>query len=380
MTIGFDATSILGHSGIEVYARELIRGISALQLHDAKLVLMGRRRRGKQLVEYFGDQVEVRPVIPHDVMLGYRLRPVSRVLQNIAWKANSQGVDLMHLPGNALWRMPSNRYVVTIHDVFPLMPEMDTINASRREFKSYVEATSKRAQRIIVPTQWAADSIVDYLPHTVDKIRVVHHSIREQFTHRPLNEARARELGLRIGARYLFFVGRVDPRKNLDRIISAWTSLDVRSRADHSMVFVLSGSPKDIEAFRKRNSNSLQDPSLIVHYGLSDADVIGLYSSARGLVFTSTAEGFGLPLLEAMQCGCPVLTSNTSCLPEVGGDAVLYVDPFSVEEISSGMQRLLNDDVLVSTLRQRGYDRAKQFSRASMATKTVAVYNEVLSS
>lgn len=215
MTIGFDATSILGHSGIEVYARELIRGISALQLHDAKVVLMGRRRRGKQLVEYFGDQVEVRPVIPHDVMLGYRLRPVSRVFQNIAWKANSQGVDLMHLPGNALWRTPSNKYVVTIHDVFPLMPEMDTINASRREFKSYVEATSKKAQRIIVPTQWAADSIVDYLPHTVDKIRVVHHSIREQFTHRPLNEARARELGLRIGARYLFFVGRVDPRKIL---------------------------------------------------------------------------------------------------------------------------------------------------------------------
>ncbi|MBC8124929.1 MAG: hypothetical protein H7X70_04275, partial [Candidatus Kapabacteria bacterium] len=122
MIIGIDATSVMGHSGIEVYARELIRGISALQLDDVKLVLLGRRRRGNQLTEFFGDQVEVRPVIPHDLMLGEHLRPISRILQNIIWKSNTRDVDIVHMPGNALWRLPSNKYVVTIHDVFPLMP------------------------------------------------------------------------------------------------------------------------------------------------------------------------------------------------------------------------------------------------------------------
>lgn len=378
MKIGFDATSLLGHSGIEVYGRELLRGIMALQEPDLELVLIGRRRREAELRSFFGDGVQVRAVLPHDLMLGETLRPVSRLLQRIAWKANTSDLDLVHMPGNTLWRIPSNKYVVTIHDVFPLMPELGLSVSSVREFKRNVVASAKRAERIIVPTHWAAESVSKFLPFATDKLRVVHHSIRERFVRNPLEPQRRRELGIGDEEEFLFFVGRVDPRKNLDRILEAWAMLPASSRARRLLVLVLSGAPKEIAQLREKHSRTLQDPSIKIHFGLSDDDIVGLYSSARGLVFTSTAEGFGLPLLEAMQCGCPILTSTTTCLPEVGGDAALYADPYSVDEISGGMHRLLTDDTLVSNLRESGLRRAMMFTRETMTKNTVAVYREIL--
>lgn len=379
MTIGFDATSLLGHSGIEVYGRELLRGLIALEEPDIRLVLLGRRRRGRELSAFFEDRCEVRAVLPHDLMLGEALRPVSRLLQRRSWKAHSGDLDLVHMPGNTLWRIPSNRHVVTIHDVFPLMPELGNLGSSPGEFRRHVERAVMAADLIIVPTRWAAESVCEFLPKATSKIRVVHHSVREQFFNQPMGRVRKQELGIEDGERYLFFVGRVDPRKNLERMLQAWSSLPAASRIGSCFVLVLSGSPKDIAQFRVQNARVLQDPSIKIHFGLTDADIIGLYSSARGLIFTSTAEGFGLPILEAMQCGCPVLTSTTTCLPEVGGDAVIYADPYSVEEISHGMSRLLTDDALISRLANLGCERASLFSREAMARNTISVYREARS-
>ncbi|HLP27855.1 MAG TPA: glycosyltransferase family 1 protein [Candidatus Didemnitutus sp.] len=378
MIVGFDATSLLGHSGIEVYGRELIRGIIALKDPTIEMVLMGRRRREGELRSFFGKEVQIRAVLPHDLMLGETLRPISRLLQKGAWKNNARDLDLVHMPGNTLWRIPSNRHVVTIHDVFPLMPELGIAASSAREFQRYVESAVKHAERVIVPTQWAAESVSKFLPQATEKLRVVYHSIREQFVRSPLGLQRRRELGIRDDEDFLFFVGRVDPRKNLDRILAAWNTLPSSFREGRLLFLVLSGAPRDIADLRVKHAKTLQDPSIKIHFGLSDQDIVGLYSSARGLVFTSTAEGFGLPVLEAMQCGCPILTSTTTCLPEVGGDAVLYADPYSVDEISNGMYRLLTDDTLGSMLKERGLHRASQFTREAMAKNTLAVYKEIV--
>jgi glycosyltransferase involved in cell wall biosynthesis len=260
------------------------------------------------------------------------------------------------------------------------MPELGIAATSAIEFQRNVRSAVKNAERIIVPTQWAAESVSRFLPQATEKLRVVHHSVREQFTRNPLGSQRRRELGIGDEEEFLFFVGRVDPRKNLDRILEAWAVLPASSRQGRLLVLVLSGAPKDIAQLREKHARTLQDPSIKIHFGLSDDDIVGLYSSARGLVFTSTAEGFGLPLLEAMQCGCPILTSTTTCLPEVGGDAVLYADPYSVDEISGGMHLLLTDDTLGSRLRESGLRRASLFTREAMVKKTVAVYREILAS
>ncbi|MCX6139568.1 MAG: glycosyltransferase family 1 protein [Candidatus Kapabacteria bacterium] len=378
MIVAYDATSILGHSGIEVYARELIRGVSSLHLPDLRVVLMGRRRRYEALSEYFGSGVEIRSVLPHDLLLGEALRPIARLLQKQAWKKSTHDVDLVHMPGNTLWRVPSTPCVVTIHDVFPLMPNMGVVNKNRDEFHRHAEASSRAAKLIIVPTKWTAETLVEYLPWTEGKIRVVPHSIREKFHHSPMSNEKLESLGIPAGGEFLFFVGRVDPRKNLDRILEAWGSLGNEDCRDRYLMLVLSGDPDEIDGFRRVHRETLLDPSIIIKYGLSDDDIIGLYSSARALIFVSTAEGFGLPVLEAMQCGCPVLTSTSTCLPEVGGNAVLYADPFSVKDIAEGMLTLLHNNDVIEDLRRRGSERALMFSREAMARGTVDVYHEAL--
>jgi glycosyltransferase involved in cell wall biosynthesis len=169
-------------------------------------------------------------------------------------------------------------------------------------------------------------------------------------------------------------VGRIDvARKNLDVILNAWQSLDSKLRTSTEFLVITDSKGADVKKFLSSHDLKL-DPSVRFINAVTTEDLIQLVSNARAMVFASQAEGFGLPILEAMQCGCPVVTSNTTCMPEVGGKAALYVSPKNVEEIRHAMERLLHDDELCAHLQRMGLERSKEFSWAQTAQTTIEAY------
>lgn len=376
MIVAFDATSIVGNSGIEVYARELLQSVVASDC-DVKYRIIARQRRGDSIRAIVGDNCDIRASVVNDLLLGRTLRPLTSLIQTRQWNNTAMQADLAHVPGNKLSRIPNVPFVVTIHDVFPLDPEIRSLSKDRDRFRNKVIKVAQSATRVIVPSAWAAESIREAIPAIGDKIRVVHHSVRSQFQPQPLRDEDRARLSLP-NFPYLFFVGRADPRKNLSRILEAWCGLPESLKKQSHLVIVMSGSPRDIESFRNNESHLLNDPSVILRFNLDDNDVIKLYSSSHGLVFSTLGEGFGIPVLEAMQCGCPVLTSNVTALPEVAGDAAILVDPTQVPEIGLQMERLLTDEATRVEYSKRGLERAKLFTARELALKTVAVYREVL--
>jgi glycosyltransferase involved in cell wall biosynthesis len=172
------------------------------------------------------------------------------------------------------------------------------------------------------------------------------------------------------GRPYVLGVGTLEPRKNLPRLVEAFVSLPARVRGNRVLALAgpLGWQTGDTLAAIERH------PDLIAPLGfVADDELPGLYRGADLFAYPSLYEGFGLPVLEAMSCGTPTLTSNVSSLPEVAGDAAVYVDPTDVQAIRDGLTRALSDTDLRTMLRDRGIQRAKQFSWSRAATETIAL-------
>jgi len=171
---------------------------------------------------------------------------------------------------------------------------------------------------------------------------------------------------------YLLSVATLEPRKNLKRIIEAFKMLKTKN-----LKLVITGKPgwEDLNTlgFKKGNNNTI-----FTGYLKKREDLAALYSQALGLVYPSLYEGFGLPILEAMKCGCPVLTSNISSMPEVAGQAAILVDPLDVEEIARGLSELVNNQDLRKSLAKKGLAQVKKFSWEKTAQETLKVYEQAV--
>jgi glycosyltransferase involved in cell wall biosynthesis len=175
---------------------------------------------------------------------------------------------------------------------------------------------------------------------------------------------------------YIFSVGTVQPRKNYGRVIQALARLRA---AGHDLKFVIAGGRGWLEdpIYETIRQEHMEDHVHFIGFA-AEQDLPGLYSGAFCCAFPSLYEGFGLPVLEAMSCGIPVITSNVSSLPEVAGEAALLVNPYSLEELIETFQRLLEDQDLYKSLVQRGYDRVKLFSWAKSAQQLRQIYSDLL--
>jgi glycosyltransferase involved in cell wall biosynthesis len=149
-------------------------------------------------------------------------------------------------------------------------------------------------------------------------------------------------------------------------------------RSAVNFVLVIAGGDDAIARFRAARSQKFQNDSIRILSDVTTSEIVQLLSAARALAFATLGEGFGLPVIEAMKCGCPVITASTTSLPEVGGDAALYVDPISVDDIASAMQRCIDDDELVSMMRERGLVQSSAFTWQATAQATLDVYRSVV--
>jgi glycosyltransferase involved in cell wall biosynthesis len=310
---------------------------------------------------------------------GARLLPALLTLGQfeIARAARQKNLALIHDPtASAPLLLARTPRVVTIHDAIPyIYPETSTA-LDRLIYRFWLPWIVRRLDAIITVSQQSKDDIVRYLP--VDPQRVVVIPLAAGARYQPAPRAQIERVldRYRIPAPYILYVGSIEARKNLARLLEAYARLR-RWSPQWRLVVVGARKWKFSPVFDTVRRLGLEPHVQFTGY-VADDDLPALYSGADLFVFPSVYEGFGLPVLEAMACGTPVVTSNSSSLPEVAGDAALLVDPLDVEAIASGMRAVLSDHALRAELRRRGLDRARQFTWERTASDTIAVYERVL--
>jgi glycosyltransferase involved in cell wall biosynthesis len=264
----------------------------------------------------------------------------------------------------------------TFHDATAwLCPETMT-----KKSVLYTRLLGRRAVRtsqvLLTPTEAAAHDLIKYFPAAAGKIRVVSLGVRSVFT-QPADEQRLEDIRRKynLPPDFVLFVGTLEPRKNLAGALEAFAILKKRGHFSPSLVIVGRKGWLSAPIFADLAKSGLQDHIVLTGF-VPDEDLAAIYRLARFLILVSFYEGFGLPPLEAMACGCPTLVSNRGALREVTGDAACHVNPESVDEIAEGMQRLYDDAALRAQLAQRGLERAGRFSWDRAAEQVADIFQE----
>ncbi len=287
------------------------------------------------------------------------------------------GVDLLHSPDFVPPFRRRCRAVVTVHDL-AFLRDPALMTAESRRYYGQVRRAVRSAGFTIVPSRATARDAVALLGAARARLRVIPEAASGAF--RPHTEAERTAARRRwaAGRRYVLALGTIEPRKNLKSLLHAWAMLGEDAEAAQPRLLVAGGRgwlADDLPALAERLG--LGD-SVRWLGRVPDADLPALVAGAECLVYPSLYEGFGLPVLEAMASGTPVVTSNVSSLPEIAGDAALLVDPRPADELAAACRRLLGDPALRADLAERGLRRAAGFTWERTAALTLAVYAEAL--
>jgi glycosyltransferase involved in cell wall biosynthesis len=296
----------------------------------------------------------------------------------LAWEVRRHAPDVLFVPAHVMPLVCLVPSVVTVHDLgYLLYPE-----SHRPLDRWYLDWTTRRHARlaacVIADSQATRADLIRHCRANPDRVVVVYPGLDESLTRVDAPEViAAAKTRYGIGGDYLLYLGTLQPRKNLVRLVEAFARLKPLTAG---LRLVLAGKKGWLydDLFARVEALGLEDCVLFTGY-VTDDDKASLLSGARALVYPSLYEGFGFPVLEAMACGTPVLTSNVSSLPEVAGDAALLVDPLDVDVIAEGMSRLITDDELWVTLVEKGYAQVRKFSWANAARKVLQVLEAVAS-
>ena len=284
------------------------------------------------------------------------------------------GPDVYHSPNYILplaLRCPS---VVTVHDLAFLDPAVHRLR-SHLYLAALTRQAVAKANRIICVSAYTGDRLALTFPATRGRIRVIGEGVDERFRPQPADAVERFRGRFGIDRHYVLFVGVLEPRKNVERLVAAFEIAMRRSGRDDLLVIAGARGWKDEAVLRAIEASPLRDRIRVIGYVPED-ELAAAYSGASIFVYPSLHEGFGLPPLEAMACGVPVLTSSTTSLPEVVGDAAVCVDPHDVDAMATSMERLLGDPSIRERLVRAGVRRAAEFRWDLVAEKTLAVYRE----
>jgi glycosyltransferase involved in cell wall biosynthesis len=294
------------------------------------------------------------------------------------WRGTLDRLDLFHGPNFKMRTQGRRGGIVTLHDVWlDRHPEYSTKVAGQQAAFRRTRRTARRARKVITVSRFSAHEIAAVYGLTPDLIVTIHNGVADEF--RPMKDDDAME-GLRRRLHippggFVLFVGGADPRKNHR------TFLQAAARQEKDLggrTLILVGDPVHRFGSYYETARACGLESTVVCPGrVPIADLKLLYTYADLFVFPSLYEGFGMPVLEAMACGAPTITSATSALPEIAGDAALLVNPTDVMALGQTIVRVLLDSVLGESLRTKGLARVKEFTWRNAAIQTLALYREL---
>ncbi|WP_436932558.1 glycosyltransferase family 4 protein [Halosimplex halobium] len=359
MKVGFDARTLSIRGGSKKYSENIIQATGEL-VDEVKLY--GENYGG------FSRYIQSTPL---------------RILwENVAFPIQSHidDVDIFHGLKYAVPINSSVPTVVTIHDVleFKQMNMKTSDEVYARIWRQY----ARSADHIIVPSHSTKDDVVELFSIAEENVSVVHHGVEAKYFNRSIDRSRLFDYLQSEGVsnirnkKVILNTGTVRPRKNQTALIKSFTEI---AKDNPDAVLLVAGKM----GWRSDKITSVAEDSTIsdrIHFlGFVPEDIlVALYSYAEVFVYPSLAEGFGFPVLEAMASATPVITSNTTSLPEVVGDAGKTVDPENISEIRTAIAEVLNDATLQDQLAKEGRDRALEFSWSSAAKETVSIYEKLV--
>lgn len=262
----------------------------------------------------------------------------------------------------------ANKIIATVHDFsWEIYPEFQPVERVKY-FQKYFYASIQQCDHIITGSQFTKREIVERVGIAPDKITVIYHGVDHSLFY-------PRQSTVKPLQKYILAVGSIEPRKNLKNLLSAYAMLDKEFKNEYHLTLVGARGWNNDDIVHEMKSLS----QWVKYSGyVSDEELALLYSNASLFIYPSVYEGFGIPPLEAMACGTPVIASNASTLPEVCADAAYYVNPLDTKEIKEGILEVLRDEVLQKALIAKGLIRAKEFSWEKSALEHRAVFNKVL--
>jgi glycosyltransferase involved in cell wall biosynthesis len=342
LKIALDASYSLGRnlSGVGVYSREILFGLA--RAHPEARYLFCYR--------------------PHRYPRSFSERLPSNAARRLLWENRAPSADLFHGLNQRLGSARYRRSVSTFHDLFVISGDYSTAEF-RERFTAQARHAAQRSDLIITVSAFTARQVEQLLGVEPSRIRVIHHGARSApFPKSPIPKE---PLILNVGA--------IQRRKNIIRLVEAFEQLGAEWK------LALAGSfGFDSEAARERIERSPRRQDIQVRGYVADSQLEELYQRASILAFPSVDEGFGMPVLDAMARGIPVLTSNVSAMPEVAGEAALLVDPLAVDSIADGLRRLTESQALRDRYASAGIARASGFTWEKSMEATWTVYQELL--
>ncbi|HEY7819284.1 MAG TPA: glycosyltransferase family 1 protein [Vicinamibacteria bacterium] len=370
MLLGFDATTIRGNkTGVGYYSARLLERLTSVGGDDNPI---------DQILVLSNRELELDPIprcrVVEDGRFPLRAVWMQTILPRILERVRP---DLCHFTNFLGPRFTSTPYVVTFHDMtLELLPECHTWK-KRSLTRALSPRIARGARLIITPSLSAKQDVSRLLGIPAGKIRAIPHAPDPRF--RPdRNRESIERIESRYGIRlpYLLYVGTLEPRKNLERAVTAFSQISPKY-PEHS--FYLAGDVGWGTKELLRRIESLPNRERVARLGyVAEEDLPALYSNAELFVYPSLYEGFGFPVVEAMACGAPVVTSSTSSLAEIAEGAALLVDPRDTRAIADAMDRALGDEREWARLRLAGVARAGSFSWERSTRETLEVYQEAL--
>ena len=368
--IAIDVIPLLGRlTGVGHYIRELVHQFGKLSPQYEYVYYYG----------YFSKRILTAGKRIHGIKDFLSKMPLVRTslrgFRGTVAKYHRAEFDLYFEPNFIPLDIRAKSIVTTVHDFsFQLFPEAhpkDRVEYFRKSFLKNV----RRSTKIITDSGYTKIEAIDILRVPGDMITPIHlgvdHGLFKIYPREAQDTCR-RELGL--PEKFILFVGTREPRKNLGRLVQAYAELPDPVQREFSLVLV---GPRGWGESDPARGKKLANRVMVLDY-LNTQKLALAYNLASALAYPSLYEGFGLPPIEAMACGCPVVVSNVAALPEVCGDAAVYVDPNDTQSIAAGMQRVLSDETLRSDLIERGLRRAKNFTWEKTAGETLKVFDEIL--
>jgi glycosyltransferase involved in cell wall biosynthesis len=377
LRIAIDYTSAVNQSaGIGRFVRGLVDALVRTDDTNEYVLLHATPNPGRAVGAPTGPRVRRRAL------------PIRERWLNIAWhRARAPlaadwltgPVDIFHSPDFVLPPVSKARTILTVHDLaFLLYPECADA-ALRAYLERTVPYSARRADFIVADSENTRRDVISLLGIEPARVAVVPGGVDPSFQpiDDPARHAALRErLGLDATTPYILFVGMIEPRKNLLGLLDAFEILKARRTLPHKLVVVGRKGWLWEETMARAESHPYREDIVFPGF-IPDGELATLYSAAEAFAFPSHYEGFGLPVLEAMACGTPVVSSRASSLPEVVGDAGMQVDPNDAEALAAALELLAVNGELRADLRRRGLERAATFSWERAARSLLRVYERV---
>ncbi len=373
MHIGVDARALTKEKkvGVHNYCLNLLKSLARIDFDNKYTLYVDKPVKESFTVEDGRFSFKI-------LNLGWLGRRHRWLWQGTIWAMDLvlHPIDILFSPASAFcWYRPG-KFVVTIHDT-SFQISKDFYTTKIRAIWGISPRSAKYADMVIVPSQSTKRDVVRFYGVNPEKIAVIFEGHDEE-VYKPQDnlaqiEETKREYNIR--GKYILYVGTLEPRKNIPRLIEAFHSLK-KEGVKHKLIVAgkLGWLYKDI--FTTVNRLNLENEVIFTGY-VPQKELPILMSGAEVFAYPSLCEGFGLPPLEAMACGTPVIVSNTSSLPEVVGDAGILVDPYDSKEIAQAMYHVISDEGLRQQMRQKGLKRAKMFSWEKTAQQTLKVFEIV---